>query len=174
MWNVPELQAAPSRAPPLQPAVRRPTDSVDHAAVRHRLAVRVGLMVGGAWSITLFSTLWYLGRVPLLEAGLWSLLSGAVLWRTFAPGLRSILDHWLGDASIELGMRDPLTARATVHRAMLRRGYVLGRHRLSAETFRPRRWPGLNPALRIAWSGPGAIVDGPRWLVRIVARIAVG
>ncbi len=142
--------------------------------MRHRIAWRVGLCVGGAWSATLFATLWALGRVPLLEASLWSLFSGVLVWRTFAPGLRSILEHWLGHASIELGMRNPPAARIAITAALARRGYTLRRSKLLADAFKPSRWPGLNPELRIAWSGPGAIVEGPRWLVRLVARIAVG
>lgn len=141
--------------------------------MRRTIAWRAGLIAGSSWSLALLATLWHLGRVPLLEATLWSLLSGTVLWRTVTPALRALLDHYLRPASIELGMRDPLGARVAVAKALQRRGYVLQRHRLTAETFKPRRWAGLNPCIRIAWSGPGAIVDGPRWLVRLVARISV-
>ncbi len=141
--------------------------------MRHRIAWRSGLAVGLLWSAALFGTLWVLGRVPLPEAGLWSLLSGVVLWRTFTPGVRSILDHFLGETGIELGMRDPRATRVAVTKALARRGYDLQRSKLLADTFQARRWQGLNPAIRIAWSGPGAIVEGPRWLVRLVARIAV-
>ncbi len=167
-------QARLSRAPPLQMAGKVPPQDLDHAGVRRRLAWWSGLCLGWVWAFTLLATLARLDRVPLVEATLWSVLSGAVLWRTFYPAARSLLDHWLGEASIELGMRDPLATRAAVAVAMARRGYVLQRHRLLTEAYAPRRWPGLFPALHIAWSGPGGIVTGPRWLVRLVARKAVG
>lgn len=161
---------AAGRAPSLEKA-KAP---VDHVAARHRLAAVAARWVAALWWGVLLGTLLGLGRVPWPEALAWSCVSALVLWRTIVASLRGSLDYLLEETRIELGMRAPQDRRPAMVSAMARRGYQRHRHQIHLDIFRPRWMMSLLPRVRITWAGPGAVVEGPRILVRTIARIAVG
>jgi hypothetical protein len=170
VWNMQHV-AERQRAPPLS----APTTSVQTPTVtRHRPASRLAMALASMWLGVLFGTLLGLGRVPWPEALAWSCISAIIVWRGLATTLRSTFDHLLASVTIELGMGDPQARRGVMVKALHRRGYNRASNSLHADRFTSTRFPGLLPPVKIAWSGPGAIVEGPRLLVRLIARIAVG
>lgn len=164
-----------ARAPPLETHFprREPPQPTDRARARRRVARWAGAWTGALWAGMLLGLLAGMGRVPWLEAWMWSLASAAVLARTVQTGTHRVLDHLLAECTLELGPEDPQAFQHRARRRALRYGYEL-EARLQGDTFRPRRAPALFPALHIAWSGPGAVLQGPRFLVRSLARLAVG
>lgn len=171
------LDAARSpRAPPIDAVLRVPTDTdgAPDDRPRRRAAAWIGLGTGLVWSGVLLGLLLGLGRVPWPETFLWSALSGLLVGRSAQVGSGRFLAWALAPASVELGMQDPQEMRQRLAAALGRYGYRESRRSLQAERFAPSRLRDLLPPIRVAWSGPGAVVDGPRWLVRVAARLAVG
>lgn len=166
-------QAQP-RAPPLEVDRRRPADPVDHAHNWRTLATRISLWAGAVWAGALFGTLRGLDRVPWPEALLWSLISGILVWRTIRAGAGRSFQRLLGPTTIELGVSQPQVFREALDAALVRRGYRRCSHRIHVDRYAPVWGVRVLPPLRIAWSGPGAVIEGPRWLVRLAARLAVG
>lgn len=160
--------------PPQLRPLRIDAPIADTVAAQRRVASWSALAIGATWAGVLVGLLLGLGRVPWLEAVVWSLASGFVVFRSVQVALRRTLAWLLAPCMLELGMSDPPRMREALPRALQRRGYRLDRRSMQRDAYAPRRGEQVLPRLTVAWSGPGAIVTGPRWLVRLAARLAVG
>ena len=149
-------------------------ETSDPAVAQREAALWLGGAAAAAWGAVLAGVLLGMGRVPWPESLMWSLASALVVLRSVQVGVRRLLGWLLAPCSLELGMSEPALLRRRLPGALARRGYRLDSRSLQRDTYWPARGIGLLPPLAVAWSGPGAIVTGPRWLVRLAARLAVG
>ncbi len=148
------------------------TPSVDHAANRDHAARLFSRWVGAIWAGTLLGILLGLDRVPWLEAAIWSIVSGILVWRGVASTTRRSVAWLLGPAELQLSAA-PRCLRDALPAAMVRRGFT-ARRAGHTDIYTPRFLRHWIPPLRVTWNGAGASVLGPRLWVRVAARIAVG
>ncbi len=160
------------RAPPLESLLRAPRAPALANERERAIAAfgrTVGAIFGTVWAIGLLLLLSWLNRVPALEALLWSTLSGAITGRTVHAIVQGWMRRWFGELRLELGPPDAPSLRKRVPRIARRYGYTLQHHALHGDRFVPRFGRTLLPVLRVHWSGPGAVVEGPRMVVRAIA-----
>lgn len=165
-----------ARAPPLVPA-RVEAREHDPEAQR-RLVVRLrrwaGAAAGAAWTGLLAGLLLGLGRVPVPEALLWSLLAGLAAARVATTASDRAATWLLAPVEAELSLPDPSAYRAALPRRARRLGMATQRSAIDSCRLRATWAPAHAVApLRAEWVGPGARLSGPRFAVRAAIRWAM-
>ncbi len=164
-------------APPLHQALRPPRDRRQDPEPLERRIRRTarwsGTAFGCAWAAVLAGFLLGMGRVPWLEALWWSTVAGLVMGRTMVAVVDRFLGWLLEVRTLEVGPMDPPAFRRALRRRMARLGYTCRSPNLHTDLFEAPR-ARLRPPLRVAWSGPGAVLEGPRFVLRSAGRLAVG
>jgi len=132
-----------------------------------------GAALGLLWLIAAVVVAAWAGR-PFWPDILWTLASAGLMGRLAAALVRWRLRQDWVPTEIEVSLDDPGSFRRRLARRMGWLHYARLENGLTGLTFLPgRRVRAFLPPLFVDWSGRGARLRGPRFLVRMAVKLAV-
>lgn len=154
-------------------------DGMDFDEEGQRTALRVI-----AWSAGAAATLLWFAAATLLAVAagralwpnvIWTAISALLMGRLVTALVRHGLRSGWRPAELQVGLMEPQQFRDRLARHLKLWGYryVDSGPRTGMGFLPPRRLRRVLPPVLVAWQGGGARVRGPRFLVRLAARLAV-